>query len=285
MNLQNKTIIILGSHGMLAQDVASVFSDCNLILWDRDELDITDKDLVIKNITEINPDVIINCAAYTNVDKAEEEKELAMKINGDAVGYIAEVAKMTSAILIHYSTDYVFSGDKGSGYLENDEPEEPISVYGRSKLLGEEKLIDNHDMYYILRLSWLYGPKKGPKAGFKNFVNTILRLSAERDNLKVVNDQFGKPTFTWDVAQKTREVLENDYPCGVYHCVNEGTTSWYEFAKEIVNLSGNKCEINPCTTEEYPTPARRPKNSALVNTKMTALRSWREALKDYLNIN
>jgi dTDP-4-dehydrorhamnose reductase len=282
MDLHNKKIIILGSHGMLASDVADVFSDCNLILWDRNDLDITDREMVIKKITEVNPDVVINCAAYTNVDKAEEEKDLVMKINGEAVGYIALAAKMTSAILVHYSTDYVFSGEKESGYLENDEPEEPISIYGRSKLLGEEKLIDNHDMYYILRLSWLYGPKEGPKAGFKNFVNSILRLSKERDNLKVVNDQFGKPTFSGDVAQKTREILENDYPCGVYHCINEGETSWYEFAQEIVRLSGNKCTVSPCTTEEYPLPARRPKNSVLVNTKMTVLRSWKEALKEYL---
>jgi dTDP-4-dehydrorhamnose reductase len=282
MFLQNKKILVLGSNGMLATDIADAFSDCQLILWDRDDLDITDRDQVIKKITEVNPDVIINCAAYTNVDKAEEEMQMAMKVNGDAVGYIAESAKKVSAILVHYSTDYVFSGEKESGYLENDEPEEPLSIYGKSKLLGEEKLLDNHDMYYLIRSSWLFGPKTGPKSGFKNFPNAILRLSSERDNLQVINDQYGKPTFTWDLALKTRELLEKDYPCGTYHCVNEGIATWYELAKEIIKLSNNKCDVQPCTTEEYPLPAKRPKYSALMNSKTTAMRNWKEALREYL---
>lgn len=258
-----KTLII-GSSGMLGSDLCKTFPDA-VKLTHRD-LDITDREQVIESILKIKPDVVINAAAYTNVDGCEDNKELAFQVNGYGPGYIAEACARAGAKLVHFSTDYVFNGSKKE-YVESDIPD-PINVYGDSKLLGEKKIIENMDDYRIVRISWLFGIHG------KNFVETMLKLSGEMDTVKVVNDQFGKPTYTMDLASKVKEIIELDP--GIYHITNDGICSWYEFASSIID------NVIPCTSEEFPRKAKRPKYSVLVNTKTGPMRHWKEALKDYL---
>ncbi|WP_235320599.1 dTDP-4-dehydrorhamnose reductase [Methanosarcina mazei] len=258
-----KTLII-GSSGMLGSDLCKVFPDA--VKLTHHDLDITDREQVIESILKIKPDVVINAAAYTNVDGCEDNKELAFQVNGSGPGYIAEACARAGAKLVHFSTDYVFDGSKKE-YIESDIPD-PINVYGDSKLLGEKKIIENMDDYRIVRISWLFGIHG------KNFVETMLKLSGEMDTVKVVNDQFGKPTYTMDLAGKVKEIIELDL--GIYHITNDGICSWYEFASSIID------NVIPCTSEEFPRKAKRPKYSVLVNTKTEPMRHWREALKDYL---
>jgi dTDP-4-dehydrorhamnose reductase len=200
------------------------------------------------------------------VDGCEDEWEMAYNVNGSAPGYVAEACAAVNAKLVHYSTDYVFDGSKKE-YVESDATN-PINVYGESKLLGEQNIALAMKDYRIVRTSWLFG-RNG-----KNFVDTMLSLSKQMDKVKVVNDQVGKPTYTVDLAEKTREVLE--LPPGIYHITNDGVCSWYEFASAIIP------NTVPCTSAEFPRKAKRPMFSVLVNTKTAPLRHWREALADYL---
>jgi dTDP-4-dehydrorhamnose reductase len=258
-----KTLII-GAGGMLGTELCKAFPDA--ITLSHSALDITDEYRVRLTIEGIKPDVVINAAAYTNVDGCEDNKELAFDINGRALEYIARSCSSEGAILVHYSTDYVFDGSKKE-YFESDKTN-PINVYGQSKLIGEKNIIENMKDYRIIRTSWLFGLQG------KNFVETMLSLSKEMDTVKVVTDQFGKPTYAVDLARKTGEIIK--LPPGIYHITNEGTCSWYEFAKAII---GN---VTPCSTDEFPRKAKRPKYSILVNTKTEPMRHWKEALKAYL---
>jgi dTDP-4-dehydrorhamnose reductase len=262
--VENIKVIILGAGGMLGSDLCDVFPDA--IRFTHKELDITNKQLVINTIRENNPDLVINAAAYTKVDQAEDEQELAFDVNGYAPGYIAEGCSQIDANLIHYSTDYVFDGTTKE-YVESDKTN-PINTYGKSKLLGEQEIAKYTDNYMIIRTSWLFG-KNG-----KNFVDTMLRLSPQMETVRVVNDQFGKPTYTLDLARKTAEII--DMEPGIYHITNDGTCSWYEFASAVIS------NTIPCISAEYPTRAKRPQYSILANTKTEAMRHWKEALKDYL---
>lgn len=244
-------------------------------LWDKDEIDITDKSQVSAKITDLAPELIINAAAYTNVDGCETNEDLATRVNGEAVGYLAQMAKEIGAALVHYSTDYVFDGAKKEGYVEVDKPN-PINAYGRSKLVGELSIVNCQLLdYYLIRTAWLFGPKG------KNFVETMLALADKGKPIKVVNDQFGCPTYAPDLAQATREIIESKKPFGIYHRTNSGVTTWYEFAKEIFRVFGRQVDLSPCSTADYPTPAKRPAYSVLVSTRLPALRPWPEALAAY----
>lgn len=256
--------LILGAGGMLGYDLCKIFPDA--VKLTHKDIDITDRELVLKSVRKIKPELVINAAAYTDVDGCEDRQELALQVNGYAPGYIAEVCNEIAATLVHFSTDYVFDGSKKE-YTESDIPH-PINVYGSSKLLGEQKIAENLDDYRIIRISWLFGTHG------KNFVETMLRLSGEMAQVRVVNDQFGKPTYTVDLANKITEIAELE--AGIYHVTNEGVCSWYEFASAVIN------NTVPCTSEEFPRKARRPKYSVLVNTKTEPMRHWKEALKDYL---
>lgn len=258
-----KTLII-GANGMLGTDLCKVFPDA--IKLTHQNLDITNREQVIEYILKIKPDVVINAAAYTNVDGCEDNQELAFQVNGYGPGYIAESCVKAGAILVHFSTDYVFDGSKKK-YIESDITN-PINVYGHSKLLGEKKIIENMDDYRIIRISWLFGIHG------KNFVEIILKLSKEVNCVKVVNDQFGKPTYTMDLVSKIKEIIELEP--GIYHVTNDGVCSWYDFASFIID------NVTPCTSEEFSRKAKRPKYSALVSTKTEPMRHWKEALKDYL---
>ena len=270
-------ILILGYKGMLGDELVKVFKKNNeLTLWGRDEIDIADQKSVESKIGDLKPEVVINAAAYTAVDLAEKEgKEIAYQVNGEAVGFLAEACKKNNSVLIHYSTDYVFNGRNKNGYQE-DEKRDPLNEYGQSKARGEELLQKINPKFYLIRLSWLFG------INGKNFVETMLRLAKENKELRVVDDQYGKPTYAKDLAQRTRELLESKRPFGIYHLTNEGVCTWYEFAVKIFELAGIEAKVVPVVSSEFPTPAKRPAYSALVNTKLPLSRSWQDALEEYL---
>ena len=251
---------------MLGVELCNVFPEA-VKLGHRD-IDIRNREKVIEIIEKNEPDVVINAAAYTAVDDCEDYRELAFEVNGAAPGYIGEGCLMAGARLVHYSTDYIFDGSKNE-YVESDIPN-PINAYGQSKLLGEKNILKKMDDYLIVRTSWLYG------AHGKNFVETMLMLSQKLETVKVVNDQFGKPTYAVDLARKTKELLR--LPAGIYHITNEGVCSWHEFASAIIK------NTVPCTSDEFPRKAKRPKYSVLANTKTPPMRHWKDALVEYLNV-
>jgi len=256
--------MIFGAGGMLGHALTDVFPDAYLM--GHKDIDITDETAVKKVIHREQPYAVINAAAYTDVDGCEDRLELANAVNGDAPGYLAAACSQTGAILVHYSTDYIFDGSR-MDYQEDDAPN-PLSAYGRSKLLGEDAIRKHTRNYRIIRTSWLFGSHG------KNFVDTILALSHQMPRVKVVNDQIGKPTYTVDLARKTPEIISREP--GIYHITNDGVCSWYEFACAFIP------NAVPCSTTEFPRKAKRPAFSVLVNSKTTPLRHWREAVKEYI---
>ncbi len=283
-----KSILILGSKGNLGSQLNKIFQDdYEVVAWDREEIDITDKELIIKKINDIKPSIIINAAAYNTVDKCEEDKkefELAYKINGEAVGFLVEAALKVNAILIHYSTDYVFAGDKKEGYYEDDKPS-PINKYGETKLVGEKEIISSSGKglkWYLIRTSKLFGPRGKSSAAKPSFFDLMIDLAASRDELEVVDAEVSSFTYTPDLARATRELIEEKYGYGIYHLVNEGACTWYEAACELFKILQKDIKIKPVPPEHFPRPAKRPPYSILLNTKFKKLRNWREALKEYL---
>jgi dTDP-4-dehydrorhamnose reductase len=261
--IKTSPVVIFGAFGMLGHALQQAFPEA---VYKGRDLDITDDGMVRAFLMDNKPAIVINAAAYTDVEGCEEKREQAFEVNGMSPGYIAEACHESGSLLVHYSTDYVFNGEKQE-YCERDAPD-PINVYGASKLLGEQLIQQYHDNYRIIRTSWLYGPHG------RNFVDTMLTLSRQMDQVKVVNDQFGRPTYTHDLAVKTRDLIEKEP--GIYHVTNDGTCTWYEFAKAIIP------NAVPCATGEFPRKATRPKYSVLVSTRTRPLRPWREALADYL---
>ena len=278
-------IALIGSTGMLGIDVNSALKGVNFLIknYNSKNLDIADAQAVNGVMSSFKPDYIINCAAYTNVDEAETEKEKADAVNNIGVQNLADVALNTGSRIIHISTDYVFNGSKKTPYTEDDAPD-PINEYGLSKLRGEEALKKSGASYIILRTSWLYG-KNG-----KNFVNTILKAADSQKKIEVVDDQFGSPTYTKDVAYAISEIIIKDNSKNeIYHLTNEGYTSWYKFALEIVSVfKRTNCEIVPVVSDKFVRPAKRPVYSVLNNSKIKEdynieLRQWKDALKKYCN--
>ena len=267
-------VLLLGANGQLGKALQkALFSAFEVSAFTKDQLDITDFSALEKYLTEGKPDFVVNAAAYTNVDKAESEKELAQKINSEAVGTLAELCEKHDAKLIHFSTDYVFDGDDENGYLE-DADTNPINFYGETKLAGEQKIQASGCDFAIIRTSWLYGEGK-------NFVNTMLELTKKNTEIKVVSDQIGCPTYTKDLAKATRDLMLDDKK-GVFHLTNSGSTNWADFARKIFELAQTQTKVIDIPTSEYPTPAKRPLNSVLLNTKLPQLRSWEEALEEFL---
>lgn len=279
-------VLITGSKGMLGRYIAGVFSDCDLICLDRKELDITDENQVNNKIVQIKPDVIINCAAYNNVDKAEREPDLANLINGRAVGFLAKAAKKAGALFVHFSTNYVFNGNKIGGYSEEDIPD-PQSAYGVSKFLGEQEAQKNSNKYYIIRTSRLFGKQGGTDGAKKSFVDLILE-TAKKNNYKIkaVDEEYDLPTYAFDLARKTKEIIgkRDELPCGIYHVVNSGKPcAWHGFARAIFDIMDMDVEIEKVNGDAFgKRPAKRLKYGALKNTKLKPLRDWREALREYL---
>ncbi len=270
-------ILVTGAGGMLGQAVMRTWSDLEPVGLDLPDLDITNPPQIARTLDLYQPTVVINCAAYTAVDDCETNEQTANRVNGTAVGYLAKACTLRNVRLIHVSTDYVFDGNNEHGYRE-DAPLAPLNAYGRSKAKGEHEIVSKAHQYYLIRTSWLYGP------GNKNFVTTMLDLAQTKPELKVVNDQHGKPTYTRDLAVFIKQLVLDRAPSGVYHGVNEGETTWYEFAVEIFRLAGLKNKVKSCTSEEFPRPAKRPAYSTLLNTKRPLMRPWTEALGDYLSV-
>lgn len=274
---------------MLGSEVERVLKNLKLTCIGTDkEVDIRNIDRLFDFAKNHKPDWIINCSAYTQVDKAEDEEELAFGINSDGVLNVTKVAKKYGAKLIHISTDYVFDGTKIGPYLESDATN-PIGVYGKSKLCSEQNVINNHDKYFIIRTAWLYG------FNGNNFVNTMLKLLKEKDEIKVVDDQYGSPTYAEDLARFVAKIVARDLrDYGVFNFTNEGETNWYQFACEInkqaqiKGLVKRDVRITPIKTTEYPRKAMRPANSYLSKEKVKkvfnySIRDWREALGDFLS--
>lgn len=271
-------IALTGSDGMLGSDIKNVFSDVELVNFTLHDFDITNLDGSHKAIKEAKPDYLIHVAAYTDVDGCESNPETAFLVNGIGARNITMACEDIGCPVIYISTDYVFDGTKKETYNEWDKTN-PINVYGLSKLMGEQFVTSLTNRFYIVRTSWLYG-----KSG-KNFVDTIIRLLSERNEIDVVNDQIGSPTFTCDLAGKLKELIGRGY--GTYHVTNTSHCSWHEFAVEIAKLKGINKNINPTTTEKFKRPAKRPAFSVLGNTMLRLegiepARHWKEALKDYL---
>lgn len=280
-------ILITGANGMLAKEVREKFEKENeLICTDVADLDITNEEAVEKFVEETKPEYIINCAAFTAVDKAETAGEIVEKINGNGPANLAKAAKKVGAKLVHISTDYVFGGDLdvSKDYKEDDE-KEPVTAYGITKLHGEEGIEKNMDEYYIFRTAWLYG------IGGNNFVKTMTKLGSTRDEINVVADQHGSPTYAKDLTEIIYQAIEKKIPYGVYHATNQGYTTWYDFTKAILKKQNIQCKVNPVTTEEYIemmkiTQAKRPFNSQLSKSKLLAqgieVPNWEDGLDRYL---
>ncbi|MDD5031615.1 MAG: dTDP-4-dehydrorhamnose reductase [Patescibacteria group bacterium] len=282
-------ILILGARGNLGSQLVKIFSadkDYKVVAWDREEIDITDKELVFKKIRELKPNVIINATGYNAVDKCEEEKEfkLAIKLNAEAVSYLVEACLETGAVLVHYSSDYVFAGDKKEGYKEDDEPN-PINKYGETKLAGEQELIKKSGQglkYYLIRTSKLFGPKAGNEAAKPSFFDLMLDLAKKKKELDAVDEEVSGFTYTPDLAGATKKLLESDKGYGIYHLTNIGRATWYEAAVELFKILDKKIKINPVAGDKFPRPAKRPAYSVLINTKLEMQRGWEEALREYL---
>jgi dTDP-4-dehydrorhamnose reductase len=288
-----KTILLTGASGQVGWELRRTLAPLGRVVAPSStELDLADPDAIRRVTREVRPHLIVNPAAYTAVDRAEDEPELAMAVNGIAPGVLAEEAKRIHAMLVHYSTDYVFDGSKPGPYRENDPPC-PVSSYGRSKLAGEEAILATGVPHVIFRTSWVYGARG------KNFMRTILRLAGERDSLKVVDDQIGAPTWSRMIAEATALALKNsELPAatGTFHLTCAGSTSWHGFARAIVEEHLNRFEaggapqlrlrseaIEAIPSEQYPTPAKRPANSVLDNGKLIKtfgleLPDWRDCL-------
>lgn len=265
-------ILVTGANGQLGTELQKLLP--NAIFADIDVLDITDLEAVKKFVRDNQIDTIVNCAAYTAVDKAEDDIELAQKINEDGPRNLA----LSGAKIVHISTDYVFSGTNYKPYLPEDETN-PVSVYGKTKRAGELAVLDNAKVAVVIRTAWLYSIHGN------NFVKTMRRLGAEKESLNVVADQIGSPTFAEDLAQAIVTILPqmNETNKGIYHYTNEGVCSWYDFATEIMSLSGLSCKVNPIPSSAYPTKATRPFYSVLSKEKIKnvfniEIPHWKESL-------
>lgn len=267
-------VLVTGANGMLGQDLCPVFEDAGafIIETDANTLDITDKETVDKVLNDIHPDLVVHCAAYTNVDKAEDDLKTARLINSKGTENIAKACGKLGITLVYISTDYVFDGTKNDPYMPDDKPN-PLNNYGLTKLEGENAVKKYCEKYYIARTSWLYGHHG------KNFVETMLSL-ADRPEIKVVDDQIGCPTWTVELANGILKLLSKPY--GTYHVCGSGFVSWFGFAKEIFERSGLKVNLLPCKTDEFPRPAKRPHYSVMENNSLC--RNWQSALQDYLKL-
>ncbi|MFA6159613.1 MAG: dTDP-4-dehydrorhamnose reductase [Parcubacteria group bacterium] len=303
-------ILIIGSKGMLGQELVKTFKkdkDYKVIAWDREDIDISKEKEVSKKIGFTKPNIIINAAAYNAVDKCEEDKKeykLALELNGKAPGYLAKSAKKNKAVLVHYSTDYVFDGEPEIpepagcshscascslhqgfapevGFDETAKPA-PISNYGKSKLMGEKEVAKNMKSYYIIRLSKLFGSPAMGEGAKRSFFDVMLEVGKKNEEVKAVDEETSCFTYAPDLAKKTKEIIDAKKPFGIYHIVNSDPCTWYEAVVELYRQAKIKIKIIPVDGNEFPRPAKRPFYSVLINTKLNPMRSWKEALKEYL---
>jgi dTDP-4-dehydrorhamnose reductase len=276
-------MLVLGAHGMLGRDLTEILrssSQREVVPWDLGEIDIREEKETVEKIGELRPDVIINAAAFTRVDDCESQMDQAFAVNAEGMRHVALAALRCQAKVVYLSTDYIFDGKKNEPYLEGDPPQ-PLNAYGRSKWKGEEYVRALLKRWLIVRTQWLYG-KHG-----KNFVTSILGQARERDELRIVDDQVGSPTYSVDLSKILAALIQKEAE-GVFHVTNSGICSWYEFGRAILQLSGlGKIRVIPISSQELKSPATRPPHSVLGCQKLTATmgtmpRPWIEALRDYL---
>jgi dTDP-4-dehydrorhamnose reductase len=278
-------ILLTGRNGQVGWELARALPELGeAIATDRASLDLADYDAIRRTVRETKPQIIINSGAYTAVDKAESEPGAAASVNAGAPAVLAEEAKRLGAFLVHYSTDYVFDGEKAGPYGEED-PTNPLNVYGRTKRDGELSVMEAGCRHLILRTSWVYGPRG------RNFLLAIVRKARSGEALRVVDDQLGAPTSSRAIALGTisaiSSAIRNDYIGGLYHMSAVGSTTWYGFARSIVRATGLHVEVEPISSNDYPAPARRPRNSVLDNSKITReldvhIPSWEEGMTEVL---
>ncbi len=272
-------ILVLGSEGQLGSELCKALEEHDLIPVKHGQADIAQLDQIIDFSRHDRPEAIINAAGYTDVDGCEKNKEKAFLLNAIGARNAAIAARRVGADLIHFSTDYVFDGQKEGPYIECDSTG-PLNIYGWSKLLGERMAIEQNPRTFILRIAWLYGPSG------RNFVKTMLAIAKDRNELLVVNDQKGTPTFAGDVAKQIKLLMDTE-SYGLYHCTSQGSCTWYDFAKEILRLAGISTRVKPVTSAEYPRPARRPASSVLDNLMLRVqgldiMPPWRDSLASHI---
>lgn len=275
-------VLVTGAHGQLGHDVVDILekNEISCLGIDKDDVDITDEKQIKKTIIDYNPEVVIHCAAYTAVDKAEDEQELCYGVNVLGTRYIAKACKLVDAKMVYISTDYVFDGEGEKPFEVTDKPN-PVNYYGLTKYEGELEVQKILEKYFIVRISWLFGSHGN------NFVKTMLRLAKEKDEISVVADQIGSPTYTYDVAELLLEMIKTD-KYGIYHATNEGYCSWYDFAVEIFRQADMDVKVRPISSNEYLTRAKRPRNSRLGQGNTEKIHfpktpSWKRSLKKHLN--
>ena len=279
------TVICIGATGMLGHALCQVMAarDWDVHEFSSKDIDISDPDHVAMALSNIEADhvVVVNAAAFTHVDRCEEETELAFKVNGDGPGYLADVCRDNGWRLVHFSTDYVFNGQGDAPFLESH-PTQPLNVYGHSKLAGEQAVLERCSDHLIFRVQWLYGPNGA------HFVDTMLRLSSERSRIEVVDDQIGGPSYTMHVADAVCSALEQGAPSGIYHLANLGYTSWFGLCLEMQTILGLDVTFQPVSSDRFLRPAQRPHNSRMDVAKYLQLNAgllpfWQDALKEFLN--
>ena len=274
-------ILLTGREGQVGWELQrSLAALGDVVATNRHELDLRDSTAIRRTVREAKPDIIVNAAAYTAVDNAESERDIAAQVNGVVPGILAEEAKRLGALLVHYSTDYVFDGSKKSPYKEEDAPN-PLSVYGRSKLEGEQAIAASKCRHLIFRTSWVYAPRG------RNFLLAILKAAREKPELRVVDDQFGAPTSSAAIAEATARVLRAGGPEGLYHMSASGRTTWFNFAQAILHKAAIATPVVPIRSDQYPAEAKRPRNSVLDNARLkqafgVSLPGWESQLEQVM---
>lgn len=280
-------ILILGAQGNLGTQLSLAFKDYSLLTWDKDEANLFDLPDLVSKLDIASPDLIINAAAYNAVDKCEqdeEEKKLAWKLNKDLPEALAKWCRINDKIIVQYSTDYVFSGNQDKKEFFENDIQNPINVYGETKAAGEQDLISSSAKYYLIRVSKLFGPAGASPYSKKSFFDIMLDLSIKNSELSVVDNELSCFTYTPDLAEATRKLIDGHNDFGVYHLINEGAATWYEACQTLKEIAGFAAEVKPVDATLFPRPAARPEFSVLKNTKFTKLRTYQEALREYLNI-
>lgn len=275
-----QNVLILGSKGMLGGQLMKLFPESTG--WDREDIDVTMFDYFSAKVKSLSPKpaAIINCVAFNDVDGAEAKKDLAFALNAEFAGKLAGLASQLDIPVVHFSTNYVFDGDKGE-YSEEDRPL-PLSVYGQTKYEGERLFQKHAGKHYLVRTAVLFGPKGESDASKKSFVDLMLTLGETSHEIKAVKDEVNSVTYAPDLAVAVKRLLEENYPYGIYHVTNEGSASWYNFAHEIFSIIRKPMNILPVPSSHFKRPAQRPLKAVLLNTKFPKLRPWQEALKEYL---
>lgn len=285
--MEKRKVLILGAKGMLGQELERVYREdegYEVAAWDYGDIDVTDFTAAEEKIREYAPAVIANAVAYNAVDRCEESEEeyaKAMKLNAEVPGFLARLARELDATLVHYSTDYVFDGESADGYAEDAEPR-PISKYGLSKREGEKRVIAEGGKHYVVRLSKLFGKPAMSASGKKSFFEKMLEVAKEKKEIVVVDDERSCFTYAPDLALASKILEMHGSPYGIYHLVNEGGATWYEAARELFRIAGRDVVVKPVSADAFPRPARRPRCSALRNTRFIGLRPYTEALEEFL---